>query len=82
MNYKIPMKKLPKTLEISEVLTEHEKPQVQMKNIILKIVKKENVGAAFHEKSEKNKKVNVRRNHDAEMKKKYGKAYRKGVDKS
>lgn len=82
MNYKIPMKKLPKNLEISEVLTEHEKPQVQMKNIVLKIVKKENVGAAFHEKSEKNKKVNVRRNHDAEMKKKYGKAYRKGVDKS
>ena len=82
MKYKIPMKKLPKELEISDVLTEQEKPQVQMKNIVLKVVKKENVGAAFHEKSDKNKKVNVRRNHDAEMKKKYGKAYRKGVDKS
>ncbi len=82
MKYQIPMLDLPKNLEISEELKEFEKPQIQMKNIVLKIVKKENVGAAFHEKSEKNQKVNVRRNHDAEMKKKYGKAYRKGVDKS
>ncbi len=82
MNYQIPMKKLPKNLEISTELTEDEMPKVHMKDIIVKIPKKETFGAAFHEKSEKNKKVNVRRNHDAEMKKKYGKAYRKSVDRS
>ncbi|WP_435355412.1 DEAD/DEAH box helicase [Emticicia sp. SJ17W-69] len=82
MNYKIPMKKLPKNLEISDELTEDEKPKVVMKDIVVKIPKKETFGPAFHEKSEKNKKVNVRRNHDAEMKKKYGKSYRKSVDRS
>jgi ATP-dependent RNA helicase RhlE len=81
MNYKIPNKRLPKHLTISEKLLEDEKPKVNMKTITPKVVKKENFGAAFHEKSEKNKKVNVRRNHDAEMKRKYGKAYRKSIEK-
>ncbi|MBP6387156.1 MAG: DEAD/DEAH box helicase [Pseudarcicella sp.] len=40
-------------------------------------VKTEISGPAFHEKLAKNSKVNVRRNHAEEMKKKYGKSYEK-----
>lgn len=77
MNYKIPLLPLPEQLEISDKLTEDEMPRVIMKEPILKRPKKEYVGPAFHEKSEKNKKVNVRRDHEAEKKKKYGKSYEK-----
>lgn len=75
MNYQIPMLPLPEQLEISDELTEDEMPKVIMKEPVLKRPKKEEVGPAFHEKSEKNKKVNVRRDYEAEKKKKYGKSY-------
>lgn len=77
MSYKIPLLPLPEQLEISDKFTEDEMPKVIMKEPILKRPKKEYVGPAFHEKSEKNKKVNVRRDHEAEKKKKYGKSYEK-----
>lgn len=77
MNYQIPVLPLPEQLEISDELTEDEMPKVIMKEPILKRPKREEVGPAFHEKSEKNKKVNVRRDHEAEKKKKYGKSYEK-----
>ena len=77
MNYQIPMQPLPEQLEISDELTEDEMPKVFMKEPALKRPKKEEVGPAFHEKSEKNKKVNVRRDHEAEKKRKYGKSYEK-----
>lgn len=77
MNYKIPMQALPEQLEISDRLTEDEMPKVIMKEPLLKRPKKEEVGPAFHEKLEKNKKVNVRRDHEAEKKRKYGKSYEK-----
>ncbi|MBA4850013.1 DEAD/DEAH box helicase [Emticicia sp. BO119] len=77
MNYQIPTLPLPEQLEISDELTEDEMPKVNMKEPILKRPKKEEVGPAFHEKSEKNKKVNVRRDYEAEKKKKYGKSYEK-----
>ena len=77
MNYQIPMLPLPEQLEISDELTEDEMPKVFMKEPALKRPKKEEVGPAFHEKSEKNKKVNVRRDHEAEKKRKYGKSYEK-----
>jgi ATP-dependent RNA helicase RhlE len=79
MNYQIPVLPLPEQLEISDELTEDEMPKVIMKEPALKRPKKEEVGPAFHEKSEKNKKVNVRRDIEAEKKKKYGKAYRKST---
>ena len=79
MNYQIPLLALPDTLEISDELTADEMPKIIMKEPKLKLAKKEESGPAFHEKSEKNKKVNVRRNHEEEMKKKYGKAYRKSL---
>ncbi|RYU95061.1 DEAD/DEAH box helicase [Emticicia agri] len=77
MNYQIPVSALPEQLEISDELIEDEMPKVFMKEPALKRPKKEEVGPAFHEKSEKNKKVNVRRDYEAEKKRKYGKSYEK-----
>jgi ATP-dependent RNA helicase RhlE len=77
MNYPIPMLPLPDDLDISDVLTEDEKPKVNMKNAAVKIHRSDTFGGAFHEKIEKNKKVNVRRNHAEEMMKKYGKPIKK-----
>ncbi len=56
MNYMIPILPLPTDLEISDVLTEDEKPKVRMKEVLIKLPKREDRGAAFHEKSEKNRK--------------------------
>jgi ATP-dependent RNA helicase RhlE len=81
MNYEIPKVPLPDDLEISEVLTPDEQPQVQMKNILTKVPKREDVGPAFHEKLEKNKKVNVRRDIAAEKMAKYGRPIRRGAKK-
>ncbi|KAA9349325.1 DEAD/DEAH box helicase [Larkinella humicola] len=77
MNYAIPILPLPEDLIISDVLTEDEKPKVNMKNPGVKIHLSDTFGGAFHEKIEKNKKVNVRRNHAEEMMKKYGKPIKK-----
>ncbi|MEA5256885.1 DEAD/DEAH box helicase [Arcicella aquatica] len=77
MNYLIPQQGLPEELVLSTKILPAETERVTMKTIQVKAPKKEEGGAAFHEKSEKNSKVNVRRNHAAEMKKKYGRAYKK-----
>ena len=81
MKQPIPMLDLPETLEISDVLTEDEKPKVRMKIIQIKLPKKEEVGASFHEKSAKNSKVNVRKNRKEIMQKKYGKPISRGAKK-
>ena len=81
MNYKIPMLPLPAHLELSEELTEEEKPKVFVKEIQLKIPKKEDVGPAFHEKSAKNSKVNFIVRHKDRMMKKYGKPIRRSQKK-
>lgn len=73
MKYKVPVAELPADLDISDVLTEDEKPKYIMKTDILKPLKREERGAAFHEKSAKNSKVNVKVRHADKMKKKYGK---------
>ncbi len=78
MNFSIPVIPLPDHLEISEVLTEDEIPKVYMKEIQLKIPKKEEVGPAFHEKSAKNSKVNFVVSRKDRMMKKYGKAKTRG----
>ena len=79
MNYTIPIIPLPEDLEISDVLTEDEKPKVYTKVIPLNIPKPEFSGGAFHEKLEKNKKVNVIVSHADRMKKKYGKPKTRGA---
>ena len=81
MKQKIPMLALPADLEISEILTEDEKPKVRMKIIQIKVPKKEESGPAFHEKSAKNSKVNVRKNRKEIMQKKYGKPISRGGKK-
>lgn len=55
MSTKIPTLELPE-IEISDVIADHEKEVVKMKNIVAKIPKP--TGGAFHKKLEKNLKVN------------------------
>lgn len=73
MQQAIPVLDLPAHLEISNRLTDDELPQVYEKRIPLAAPKKEERGAAFHAKSAKNSKVNVRVSHKEKMMKKYGK---------
>jgi ATP-dependent RNA helicase RhlE len=81
MKQAIPVQTLPEQLIISDVLTEDEKPKVRMKIIQVKLPKKEESGPAFHEKSLKNQKVNVRKSHKDAMMKKYGKPKKRGAKK-
>lgn len=81
MKRKIHMLDLPEDLEISEVLTDDEQPKKFVPNIVIKQPKKENVGAAFHEKSEKNRKINVKVSYKDKMKAKYGKPIKRAPKK-
>ncbi|MCD6064942.1 MAG: ATP-dependent helicase RhlE, partial [Flavipsychrobacter sp.] len=81
MKYEIPLLDLPEDLEISEVLTEDEKPKVFMKTDLIKLPKREEGGGAFHEKSAKNSKVNRKVRHSDKMKEKYGKPKKRGKKK-
>jgi ATP-dependent RNA helicase RhlE len=73
MNTEIPLFPLPEEIEISNILLPEEKDNSIEKEIDLKLKKKENVGPAFHEKSEKNKKINLGGSYKREIKKKYKK---------
>ena len=75
MKYKVPVSETPVYLEISDELMPFEMEKVEMK--ILAPKKKPDVGPAFHEKKEKNKKINKKRNIEKEKMAKYGKAYKK-----
>ena len=77
MNMEIPRKPLPDEVEISEVLIGDELERVQMPGSKVKIKKIES-GPAFHEKKEKNKKVNIRKTRTQQMREKYNKPRRKG----
>jgi ATP-dependent RNA helicase RhlE len=81
MNYTIPVEALPEKLVISDELLDEELPQVRMKSIDLTRPKPESAGAAFHEKIDKNKKVNIRRNHAAEKMLKYGRPIKRSGKK-
>ncbi len=79
MKYEIPMRSLPEHLEIATQLTEDEMPKVIVKEVKLKIPKRENVGASFHEKSAKNSRQPTKRvSHKDKMMAKYGKPKSKG----
>ena len=77
MQYAIPRAEIPDAVEISEILNPDEMPQVKMPDYKIKIKLNEG-GGAFHEKSEKNQKVNVRKTRGQQMREKYGKPRRKG----
>lgn len=64
---------LPEEVEISELLTVDEQPEVKMKNQLGKLPRRENVGLSFHEKKLKNqidKKVNLKPRQKKRIKKK------------
>lgn len=67
---------LPQEVQISDILTPFEQPSFKMKNTLTKVAAVP--GGAFHEKIEKNKKVNVRVSYSAKMMKKYGKPKTRG----
>lgn len=71
----------PDEVELVNELLEIEKPVVVMKNVLVKLPKREEGGEAFHEKKDKNKKVNVRYNHKKAMQEKYGKPKKRGAKK-
>jgi ATP-dependent RNA helicase RhlE len=81
MNRKIPIVSLPTELVISKELTMDDLPQVKMKNTLVSIPKKEEGGAAFHEKSEKNQQVNNKIRRKESMRMKYGKPKTRGQKK-
>jgi len=76
MQKAIPLLPLPEEVEISTVLTPAELPHINMPSSKVKVKKYES-GPAFHEKKEKNTKVNVRKTRGQQMREKYGKPRRK-----
>lgn len=82
MNYNIPLAEFPTEVEISDVLTEHELPKIIMKNVVVPRAKKvEESGPAFHEKKDKNKKVNRKVTRAEFLKQKYKKPKTRGMKK-
>lgn len=81
MEYQIPINEFPSEVPISDKLIPEEMPQFRMKNIDVKLPKRENVGAAFHEKKDKNKKVNMHMTRGEKMKQKYKKPKTRGQKK-
>ncbi len=81
MKYEIPVLDLPANLTYSEILIEEEKPKVYMKIPYIKPKKKDEAGPAFHEKSAKNQKRNVKVSRKDAMQKKYGKPIKRGAKK-
>ncbi len=73
MQFAIPMLPLPDGLQISDVLTEDEKPKIFMKTDRVKLPKKVYNEKDFHKKSDKKLKVNAKVSRKDQMKKKYGK---------
>lgn len=78
MQYTIPVTNLPEELEISTQLTRDEMPKVYQPNMDMKAPIKGPSGPAFHEKSEKNQKVNTHVTRAEKLKAKYGKPKTRG----
>jgi ATP-dependent RNA helicase RhlE len=81
MEMKIPTMKMPEDVEISKELMDFEMPQVVMKNSLIEVTRPEDGGGAYHDKIDKNKKVNIKVRHKDVMMKKYGKAKTRGQKK-
>lgn len=74
--------KLDENFPVSTILIGEELPKDDMKIIALKLPKRENVGASFHEKKDKNKKVNVRKDWKKMKMDKYGRPITRGQKKN
>jgi len=81
MNQKIQISELPLGLIISDILTQDEKPKIVMKNIQIKSINTEAPGPSFHEKKDKNKKVNIKMSRAQTQRLKYGKPKTRGQKK-
>ena len=81
MNTPIPMQDVPAELEISDILTQDEMPKNLVKNIQDKFERKPAPTGAFHEKIDKNKKVNAPVSRADKLKLKYGKPKTRGQKK-
>jgi ATP-dependent RNA helicase RhlE len=79
MNFSVPMQELPENLNFSTELIEDELPKIKMKSVLVKMPKLEEKGAAFHEKSAKNQKVNFIVRKKDRMMKKYGRLKTRGA---
>jgi len=77
MDLTIPIRLVPEEVELSDELIELEKTVEFIPFNNHKVKQHKPSGQAFHEKLDKNKKVNQRRNFEEEMKKKYKKQYKK-----
>ncbi len=78
MNQAIEVLPHPSDLVLSDVLTEDELPKKIIAATPYKILKKDESNAAFHEKSDKNKKVNNKIRRNEKMMLKYGKKQTRG----
>ena len=78
MDYQIPYKNLPKEVKISTDLIAEERPEEGMSKNENRNLKKQDVGASFHEKKEKNKKVNLGGSYKRDIAKKYKKPQTRG----
>ncbi len=81
MQQKINLMAMPDEVEVSKELNPWEMPEVKMKNQLVKVIRPEQGGGAFHEKIDKNKKVNIKVRYADKMKEKYGKPKTRGQKK-
>lgn len=81
MKQPIPMQPLPDDLVVVDELAEHEQPNIRMKTLEPKVARIRESESAFQEKIDKNKKVNVRRDYEAEKRKKYGRPIKRSGKK-
>ena len=73
MQTEIPIISLPESIEISDILMPEEKDRTEEKEITKQLKTSFQPGPAFHEKIDKNKKVNLGGSYKREIKKKYKK---------
>ena len=78
MQMQIPLHELPETVEVSNELIEEERPQIKERHNPLKRKEEDGVGAAFHEKKDKNKKTNQGGSYRRTISKKYKKPKTRG----
>ncbi len=78
MDYKVPVLELPEEVEISKMLTEDERPREDIEQSKNRTGLEYVPGPAFHEKSEKNSKVNLGGSYRREIAKKYKKPKTRG----
>ncbi|GAB5563011.1 MAG: DEAD/DEAH box helicase [Winogradskyella sp.] len=78
MQMQIPLVEFPEEVTISTELIEEERPQIKERNNPTKRRTEDIPGPAFHEKKEKNKKVNLGGSYRREMAKKYKKPKTRG----